>query len=332
MKRQVTGGRTRVSLLLWGIFLLITGTISEGAAQQSQAPAPAVPGALAVGDQLQIAVADVQGLSDAPLKIEQDGTVTLPLVGKVRAEGLTVDQLRRDLTDRYSVYVRNPRVDVKLVTEQSQSIVVAGAFKSPGIYPLRGPRPLLEVISAVGGLAPNAGRTVRITRRIGAGRNPLPAAIEDLNAGVNVATVSVARLAENPSLRDSVIVEPEDIIFANPVGQVFLTGEVLKPGPFELGGKDSFGLAELIALGGGLGREAAPDKAKILRPILNDSRRAEIPVDVKAILGGTKSDFRVLPNDVVFVPRSKGKGKAVQKALLWAAPAVVTSLIYVALR
>jgi len=91
-------------------------------------------------------------------------------------------------------------------------------------------------------------------------------------------------------------------------------------------------VTELISLAGGLGRDAAPDKTKILRPILNGSRRAEIAVDVKSILDGRLDDFPILPNDLVVVPRSKGKARAVGRALMYVAPAVGTTLLYVALR
>jgi hypothetical protein len=91
-------------------------------------------------------------------------------------------------------------------------------------------------------------------------------------------------------------------------------------------------LTELILMGGGLKNEAAPDQTKILRPILNGSRRAEIFVDVKSIFAGKQADFAVMPNDMVVVPKNKSKTQALKTAARFVIPALATTLIYVAVR
>jgi polysaccharide export outer membrane protein len=294
--------------------------------------APQLKQTLAINDQLVILASDIDGIGDRPFRVELDGTVMLPLVGKVRALGLTVEQFEKELIAQLGVYVRSPNVSVKRLAARADTIVVAGAFRNPGVYTLSERRALLDVVSAVGGLQPNAARTIKITRRRNGGRSPLPSAVEDLETGVSTATVNVSRLIENPSARDDIIIEPHDVLFAGPAGVAFLTGEVLRPGPFEFAERDSLGVTELISLAGGLGRDAAPDKTKILRPILNGSRRAEIPVDVKSILDGRLADFPVLPNDMVVVPRSKGKAHALRTVVMYVVPTVATTLVYVALR
>jgi polysaccharide export outer membrane protein len=293
--------------------------------------APQLMQTLAVNDQLVILASDVDGIGDRPFRVELDGTVTLPLVGRVRALGLTVEQFEKELVGQLGSYVRSPRVSVKRLATRADTIVVAGAFRNPGVHPLSERRPLLDVLSAVGGLQPNAARTIKITRRF-TGRNPLPSAVVDPETGASTATVNVSRLIEDPSARDDIVVEPHDVLFAGPAGVVFLTGEVLRPGSFELAERDSFGVTELVSLAGGWGRDAAPDKTKILRPILNGSRRAEIPVNVKSILDGRLADFRVLPNDIVIVPRSKGKARAFRSVAMYIVPTLATTLVYVALR
>ena len=294
--------------------------------------APQLAQTLTINDQLTILASDIDGIGDRPFRVELDGTVTLPLVGKVRALGLTVEQFEKELIAQLGAFVRSPRVTVKRLAARADTIVVAGAFKNPGFHTLSERRTLLEVLLAVGGLQPNAARTITITRRLDGGRNPLPYAVEDLQAGVSTATVNVSRLMENPGAPDDTIIEPNDVLFAGPAGVVFLTGEVLRPGSFELAERDSFSVTELISLAGGLGKDAAPDKAKILRPILNGSRRAEIPVDVKSILDGRLAEFRILPNDMVVVPRARGRARAVKSVLRYVVPTVATALIYVALR
>jgi polysaccharide export outer membrane protein len=308
-------------------YLASTPQNKESGNQTPQAKQP-----LAINDQLVIFANEVEGISDRPFRVELDGAVNLPLVGKVRALGLTLEEFEKELTSQFMVYVRSPRISVKRLTTQADTIVVAGAFKNPGVYALPERRTLLDVLTAVGGLQPNAGRTIKITRRLAGASNPLPAAVEDRASGVSTATINLSRLIENPLARDEVTIEPHDVLFAGPAGVVFLTGEVLRPGPFELADRESFGVTELISLAGGLGREAEPDKTKILRPILNGSRRAEIAVDVKKILAGNQSDFPVLPNDMVVVPRAQGKKRALKSVAMFVGPALATTLIYVVVR
>jgi len=46
---------------------------------------------------------------------------------------------------------------------------------------------------------------------------------------------------------------------------------------------------------------------RILRPIANTNRRAEIDIDVKRIFEGKDNDFPLLPNDLLYVPRSNSR-------------------------
>lgn len=285
---------------------------------------------LVINDRLVITGRDVEG-TDASYRIDEDGTVTFPLVGKIRAEGRTVEGLERELTRQLATFIRSPQVSVTRLSARADHVVIAGAFKNPGVYPLSARRPVLDVVSSVGGLQPNV-RRIRITRRLGQGHSSLPSAAEDPAAGSSVAIVEVARLMDRNGLYNNVLVEPQDVLLAETTGVVFLTGEVLRPGSFELGDKDSFALTELIALAGGLGRDAAPQKTKILRPILNGSRRGKISVNARSILAGQANDFYILPNDIVVVPRAGGKARVIRTALLYSAPVLVSALIYTALR
>ena len=122
------------------------------------------------------------------------------------------------------------------------------------------------------------------------------------------------------------------LVYAGPSGTVYMTGAALRVGAFELGERDSFGLTELVAIAGGLRNDAALDKIKILRPILDGTRHAEIKIDGKAILEGRATDFRILPFDTVVVPVTREKAVIAKRALMMTVPIVVSSLIYVAIR
>ena len=285
---------------------------------------------IAADDRLLISAKNVDGPADTLYRVNSDGAITFPLVGAIRAEGLTIPQFEKHLTTQLAEYIRSPQVSVKRFVTRPETIIVAGAFKHPGIHPLSDHRALLDVISAVGGLESTA-LAIRITHRVGQGQNTWASAADPVS-GTGVMRVNLAHLTEDPGLNDNVLIEPQDVLFAETTVPVFLTGEVAKPGSFNIGEKSSLGLMELISLAGGLGKDAAPQKTRVLRPVLDGTRRTEIAVDAKSMLAGRAADFRVLPNDIVIVPRSDGKLRAVATAFRYAGPAALTSLIFFALR
>ncbi|MEW9854466.1 polysaccharide biosynthesis/export family protein [Novosphingobium sp. M1R2S20] len=80
-----------------------------------------------------------------------DGTVALPLIGQVRAAGLTAAQLSEVLRERYLRYYVDPRVMVSIAQSASHNVNVQGAVQKPGIYPLRGTTTLLDAIALASG-------------------------------------------------------------------------------------------------------------------------------------------------------------------------------------
>src|SRR5437764_14477899 len=88
---------------------------------------------LGVNDQILIRAFEVEEISDKPFRIDSEGFVILPLLGKVKAGGLTVQELEADLVKRLKTYVREPQVTITLVQFRSEPVFFVGAFKSPGI-------------------------------------------------------------------------------------------------------------------------------------------------------------------------------------------------------
>jgi protein involved in polysaccharide export with SLBB domain len=129
----------------------------------------------------------------------------------------------------------------------------------------------------------------------------------------------------NPA--EDIVLEPYDQISVDRAEPVYVTGEVNRVGGIELGDRDFIYLTQLITMVGGLGKDAAPEKARILRPVLDTAQRAEIPVDLKKILSGEATDFPLTSNDVLYVPRNSHK-VALGRVGLIAVP-LATSMIYV---
>lgn len=90
--------------------------------------------------------------------IDPDGFVSLPLLGDVRAAGLTANELAREVTLKLGSYVVNAQVTVSIVEIRSRRVFVTGQIGKPGAYPLVAPVTVLQLIAQAGGLNTYANR------------------------------------------------------------------------------------------------------------------------------------------------------------------------------
>jgi len=262
---------------------------------------------LGPGDQVQIQATDIEELPPGPYGLDPDGMITLPLIGKVKAGGMTLQAFEIELVSRFKQYLRDPKLMVLVTQFRSEPVFFVGAFHTPGIYPLLGRRRLIEMTTAIGGLQPNASRRIRITRRAEFGPIAIPTAVEDKENNVWVAEIGLGTQRDNINPNEDIELKSYDVITAERAEMVYINGEVVKVGTLELGERPSISVSQAITMSGGLNRDAKPENSRVLRPILDTSRRAEIPVNVKDILHGRANDFPLLPNDILYIPRSPSK-------------------------
>lgn len=293
-----------------------TGQAPQQPVQQTPTPTqPTSPAALppdnirpnyvlGPNDQILVRAPEAEEINEKPFRIDADGNVNMPLLGRVHAAGMTIQELEADLVRRLREYIREPQVIVSVVQFRSEPVFFVGLFRSPGIYPLQGRRTLLEMLTAVGGLQPNAARHVKITRRAEYGPIPLPNAIEDPEKKISTVEISMGSLRDNVNPAEDILLQPYDVISVERNEMIYINGEVGRVGGIELGERDSISILQALTMAGGFTRDAQKGKVRILRPILNTNRRAEIVVDVKRLFEGKDLDIPLLPNDVLYVPRS----------------------------
>ncbi len=286
------------------------------------------------GDQIQIRAFEMDELGERPVRIDGDGFVNLPVLGRLKAGGLSVERLEAELIEALRRYVRQPQVSITVVQFSSEPIFFVGAFKSPGIYPLEGRRRLVEMMSAIGGLLPNASRRIKVTRRKEFGTLPLSNAIDSADGASSTAEINMASLRDNVNPEEDIALLPFDVISVERAELVYISGEVGRVGGFELQERESMSVLQALTLAGGVSREANLKEARVLRPVLNSSRRAEVPLDLTAVLAGRQPDFPLLPNDVLYVPRRGLSRAAIGRSLLIGLPVVlsVVNIISIASR
>ena len=103
-------------------------------------------------DVLSVKVFGVPDLSE-DYTVDQSGAVTMPLVGRVPAVGLTTAELARDIASGLSKkYLRDPDVTVALKESVNRVVTVDGSVGRPGIYPITGNSlNLLQAVAAAQG-------------------------------------------------------------------------------------------------------------------------------------------------------------------------------------
>jgi polysaccharide export outer membrane protein len=284
---------------------------------------------LGPGDQILVRAFEMEEVGERPMLVDGDGNVNIPLLGIVKASGMTVAQLEARLVVMLKKYVKEPRVTITIVQFRSEPVFFVGAFQKPGIYPLQGRRTLVEMLSAIGGLQPNASRYIKVSRRKEVGSIPLPNALVSADGKVSSVRISLGSLRDNVNPAEDIVLEPFDVVTVEKAELIYVNGAINRVGGIDLLEKDSMSVTQLVTLAGGLGPTADPAKARLLRPVLNSSKRAEIPLNLARIMEGKDSDFPVLPNDLLYIPTKGGLRGSLGKGLLVAIPITTTIAVLV---
>ena len=269
---------------------------------------------LGPADQVTVQALHVEDITNKPLRVDSSGYITLPLAGRVKAAGLTVEELQTEIAARLRPFIREPEVTVTVEESRSQPVSVVGAVNSPGVYQLQGRKTLIELLSMAGGAKPDAADTVRITRRVACAPLALASVRRDATNQFLVGEVSLRKLLEAKNPEENLTMCPEDVITLPRAALVYVMGEVRKPGGFPLRDQEQVSVLEAISMSEGLLRTAAPTRARILRPTADGSRRTEMPVNLKTILSGKAADVPMQPNDILVIPNSAYKSVVLRGA------------------
>ena len=141
--------------LVIGIFLLAIAL--PGLAQTDK---------LGIGDALHVIVHQQPDLT-TDARINEQGSITMPLLGEVKVAGLSPSEAGGAIAERFKKgeFLKNPQVSVAVTTVRSKQVSVLGAVARPGRYPLDDTSlQLSDVIAAAGGISALGGDTVVVLR------------------------------------------------------------------------------------------------------------------------------------------------------------------------
>jgi len=294
--------------------------------------------ALGPGDVLQISLPQIDHTKDRTVRVSEENTIALPLLGVISVSNMTEEDLRNDLTRRMSKFFYHPQVALFLRHTEGRQVAVSGAVKAPGRYMLASRSDtIMMMISRAGGVTPEAAPRIILIPAAGTAspRATLPAAAtqaQDPSSGdlpdaasagepsdSGVARVSQAQPAEADTSGAARVSIPRvvislsrpsdqrylnlpakagDVILVPAAGQVTVQGWVDKPGSFPI----TNGMTALGAIAAAGGALFTPS-ATLLREQENGTKTS-IPLNISRIKGGQEPDPEVHGGDVVIVERS----------------------------
>jgi len=142
---------------------------SNAFAQQTQTVTPTSAAAsyvLGPNDRVRLKVygePDIAG----EYEVDNNGNVSIPLAGHIRAAGLTTRQLERSIASALSKgIVRDPRVNVEIALYRPYYIL--GEVKKGGEYPYRLGLTVMDAVASAGGFTYRANENRVYLRRFGA--------------------------------------------------------------------------------------------------------------------------------------------------------------------
>jgi polysaccharide export outer membrane protein len=217
--------------------------------------------------------------------VETDGTFSFPLIGRVKASGMSLRAFEVELKNKLSDgYFKNPQVTVSVETYRSQRVFVNGEVRMPGPVPLTGGMTLMEALSRAGSTLPTSSGEVSVVRpphaanggavTPAAGAEMFRASIRDLESGV---------LKQNIELRDG------DQIYVPRAELVYVFGQVKNPGSYGIQKETT--VLQALSLAGGVTPNGAMGRIEIVRIVKGKTQ------NVKAKLTDV-----VQPGDTIKVP------------------------------
>lgn len=244
--------------------------------------------------------------------VYNDGTIYLPYSGSVQVAGLSLKETQEAVVKALSGYLKQPQVVVSVEEFRSQRIMVTGQVQRPGYLPVTDvPITLIGALSTVGGITEMRGDSD--PRVVGTQTGQIQAAVASpdlrhviLKRGGATYEINVQKvLASGDVKRDPLLIDG-DVVVVPTVhrSNVFVLGEVTRPGLLEVN-RDDTDLADALMASGGINQLTA--NASRVYVIRGDYKRPTVyQVDAgrpDAMLLAQK--FQILPSDVIYVAEAR---------------------------
>jgi protein involved in polysaccharide export with SLBB domain len=290
------------------LLLLASGACLLPAAESAAPPAAALAPAaapfkradwqqrltLGPGDTLNLLLFDMPDSARTEVPIGPDGRISFLQARDVMAAGLTIDELRAKMDEALAKFYQNPHSIITPVAYYSKKYIMLGAIVNKGVYTFERPLRVIEAIARAGGLETGlyAARTVELADLQ---RSFL------LRNGKRV-PVDFEGLFQRGDLSQNIPLQPDDYLYfaLASANEIYVLGEVMMPGVQVFAAKPS--AVSAVAMAGGFTPRAFKSRVLVVRGSLDHPET--FVVDVAAIVSGKKADFKLRPQDMVYVSRN----------------------------
>ena len=242
--------------------------------------------------------------------VDEDGRFQVPFFEKgVMARCRTEKELRTEVTQLLSKYLKSPQISVRVTQRNSRPpATIYGEVRQPQQVTLKREARLLDVLAFAGGVTNNAGGTIQVFQT----RPPMCAESGDETLWNNETADGLdvpSRLYSLSSVQKgseeaNPIINPGDIIVVDEAAPVFIIGEVKTTGKILLP-EGGLPLTQALAIVGGVNREAKTKDIKIYRRKANSKESEIISANYDKIKKGEQKDIFLSPYDIVEVDKAK---------------------------
>ncbi|MBL0225427.1 MAG: polysaccharide biosynthesis/export family protein [Geobacteraceae bacterium] len=220
-------------------------------------------------------------------RVDGNGNIHLPLIGAVKAAGLSVSAIRENVEASLRTYVQDPSVVVEVTEYRSKPLYLMGQFRTPGVYYMDRPMTFLQGISLGNGFDSTANlRGVRLLR------------------DRKIAPVDIYSLILDGRIEQNVWLKPGDTVFIpdNRTQNVFVFGSVNKPGQIPMA-QGRLHLLEALAIADPKSVGSDIENVRIIRSLTTTSGELLV-VDVARIRRGETLPMQLMDGDVIYVPKN----------------------------
>ncbi len=224
--------------------------------------------------------------------VRTDGCITLPLIGDIDIEGLTMEEATARIDEKYRKYLVEPRCVLMPKEINSGSYTILGKVNFPNIYPIGRKTLLADAIAKAGGFSVGQFRASTIE-------------LADLEhsyvvRGGNVLPVDFVRLIRSHDMLHNIPVKPGDYIYIPSARnqEIYVLGLVQSPEAY--GYNEDMTVTHAIAAARGFSAGAQQNDIRVLRGSM--SNPVVYNINYNLVRTGHQLDFKLVPGDVVYVP------------------------------
>lgn len=272
---------------------------------------------ISAGDKFNVYVYGEEDLNTKEVLVKRDGTLTFKLVGDVAVAGKSIPEATNAIEQKLRRYIKYPKVSLMPYELKNSSFTIIGKVDKPGVYYFETDTRVAEAIALAGGLS------------IGIFQNNT-VELADLEhsfvkRGDRILPINFMELIHSGNMTMNVPLADGDYIYIPSAmsKEVYVIGEVNAPGYF--GYRENTSLGRILSYAGGM-KNTSASTVYVLRGNLVSPKIFEVRID--HILQGLSRDFKMQPNDIVYVPKSPlGSWNAIVELVLPSMDAVLNTYL-----